>query len=182
MRKKVEAHQKCIAFEKPITAMSFTNHCQKVSVTVKGERLPRSYDAVFNSAPLGAMQRMDLTGLNLNWGTKQAIRSLGYGASCKVGIRFKTLWWRDPDVNLNINFGGVAKTDLPLRVCVYPSYNIHDKINQPGVLLCSYTWSQEAQRVASLISRKSPNEEDELRILLIHNLAKLHAKTNDQKD
>ena len=183
MRKEVEvAGKKSIAFEKTVTAMRFTNHCQNVSVNIKGEHSPRNYDAVFNSAPLGAMQRMDLSGLNLNWGTKQAIRSLGYGASCKVGIRFKTLWWKDPQVNLNINRGGVAKTDLPLRVCVYPSYNIHDKHDQPGVLLCSYTWSQEAQRVASLINRNSPENEDELRVLLIHNLAKLHAKTNDHKD
>ena len=40
------------------------------------------YDAVFNSAPLGSMQRMDLRGLNLNWGTKQAIRSLGQYHLC----------------------------------------------------------------------------------------------------
>lgn len=33
------------------------------------------------------MQRMGLEGLKLNWGTKQAIRSLGYSASCKIGGR-----------------------------------------------------------------------------------------------
>ena len=62
----------------------------KIRVTIQGkesEEEHREYEAVFNSAPLGAMQRMDLRGLNLNWGTKQAIRSLGYGASCKVGIK-----------------------------------------------------------------------------------------------
>ena len=122
---------------------------------------------------------MDLSGLNLNWGTKQAIRSLGYGASCKVGIRFKNLWWIK---SLGIHQGGVAKTDLPLRVCVYPSYNCHDDVEKPGVLLCSYTWSQEAQRLGSLISRKSPEDEEELKTLLIDNLAKLHSKTNDRED
>ena len=178
-------NKKRIHFHKQVTAMSLVKDKDKdiydaVDVTVKEEDKPRQYDAVFNSAPLGAMQRMDLSGLNLNWGTKQAIRSLGYGASCKVGIRFKNLWWiKEP---LNINKGGVAKTDLPLRVCVYPSYNIHDDADKPGVLLCSYTWSQEAQRVAALINNKSPEGEDELRNLLIHNLAKLHSKTNDNKD
>ena len=68
-------------------------------------------------------------------------------------------------MTLGISEGGVAKTDLPLRVCVYPSYNLKDyipgKIEKPGVLLCSYTWSQEAQRVASLINRDSPEGETE---------------------
>jgi monoamine oxidase len=182
MRKKIEANKKCISFQKAVTAIGLVEDedlDEAVEVTIKGENSPRRYDAVFNSAPLGAMQRMNLSGLNLNWGTKQAIRSLGYGASCKVGIRFKNLWWIK---HLNINKGGVAKTDLPLRVCVYPSYNINDNVDEPGVLLCSYTWWQEAQRVASLINNKSPEGEEELKTLLLHNLAKLHSKTNDQND
>ena len=162
-----------------------------VRVTVKGEDEPREYHSVFNSAPLGSMQRMDLRGLNLNWGTKQAIRSLSYGASCKIAIRFKSLWWIRA---LGISKGGVGKTDLPIHFCVYPSYNIEeagDPSNpkdpgQPGVLLCSYTWSQEAQRIATLIntrsSSKDPSQreaeekakEEELKELLIDNLAKLH--------
>ena len=89
---------------------------RELAVQVAGESQARHYDAVFNSAPLGNMQRMDLRGLNLNWGTKQAIRSLGYGASCKIGIRFKQLWWKQK--NLQINHGGVSKTDQPIRNCV----------------------------------------------------------------
>ena len=111
----------------------------ELAVEVAGEAEPRRYDAVFNSAPLGNMQRMDLRSLNLNWGTKQAIRSLGYGASCKIGIRFKQLWWKQK--NLQINEGGVSKTDQPIRNCVYPSYNKDDPDDKPGVLLASYTWS-----------------------------------------
>lgn len=93
-------------------------HCllPELAVEIAGEPRAREYDAIFNSAPLGNMQRMDLRGLNLNWGTKQAIRSLGYGASCKIGIRFKELWWKKK--NLQINKGGSSKTDLPIRNCV----------------------------------------------------------------
>ena len=112
-----------------------------------------------------------MQGLYLNYGTKQAIRNLGYGASCKVGIRFKKLWWRQAPFNIK---GGVAKTDLPIRACVYPSYNLEDDPNEPGVLLCSYTWSQEAQRMGTLIHRESPKYEDELKETLIDNLARLH--------
>lgn len=86
---------------------------------------------------------MDLQNAGLSWGTKQAIRSLNYGASCKVAIKFKTPWWQVAP--FSINKGGLSKTDLPLRVCVYPSYNIKSDLNpewnqhKPSVLLCSYT-------------------------------------------
>ena len=150
----------------------------ELAVEVAGEPRARVYNAVFNSAPLGNMQRMDLRGLNLNWGTKQAIRSLGYGASCKIGIRFKELWWKQ--MKLPINQGGVSKTDQPIRNCVYPSYNKDDPDDQPGVLLASYTWSQEAQRIGTLIADKSPEGEAELKALLIDNLARLHSETHDE--
>ncbi len=155
-----------------------------IRVTIQGkenEEQSRDYDAVFNSAPLGAMQRMDLRGLNLNWGTKQAIRSLGYGASCKVGIKFKYRWWVEEE-SLSITKGGVGKTDLPIRNCVYPSYNLTKadastlQEKKPGVLLCSYTWSQEAQRIGTLIKKGAdPESETELKALLIDNLARLHS-------
>ena len=84
-----------VSFGKKVTKMEYlasTDLQEMIGVHVADEKEYRKYDAVFNSTPLGSMQRMDLRGLNLNWGTKQAIRSLGYGASCKVGIRFKEMW------------------------------------------------------------------------------------------
>ncbi|KAK4696357.1 hypothetical protein P7C71_g1551, partial [Lecanoromycetidae sp. Uapishka_2] len=162
-----------------------------IRVTIQskeGKEKPRDYDAVFNSAPLGAMQRMDLRGLNLNWGTKQAIRSLGYGASCKVGIKFKYRWWVEEE-SLSIIKGGSGKTDLPIRNCVYPSYNLTKadastgETKKPGVLLCSYTWSQEAQRIGALIKKSAdPESETELKALLIDNLARLHSKKPSEYD
>ena len=174
-----------IHYHKTVTGMSYidydndnnkTGPFDKVGVTVGGESTPRVYDAVFNSVPLGAMQHMELEGLNLNWGTKQAIRNLGYGASCKVGIQFKTMWWMKD--GLNIYSGGISKTDLPLRWCVYPSYNIYDDVNKPAVLLASYTWGQEGDRIGALVNGASPKHEGELKRLLIHDLARLH--TNDE--
>lgn len=160
-----------------------------VNIQKKGsEENSKVYDAVFNSAPLGSMQRMDLRGLNLNWGTKQAIRSLAYGASSKVGIKFKYRWWVE-EKSLSITQGGVGKTDLPIRNCVYPSYNLTTadasttQEKKPGVLLCSYSWSQEAQRIGTLINQgEDPASETELKALLIDNLARLHSKTPDQYD
>ncbi|KAJ4246033.1 hypothetical protein NW762_013778 [Fusarium torreyae] len=136
----------------------------------------KDYFAVFNSTTLGALQRMNLKDAGLLWGTKQAIRSLGYGASCKVAIKFKSPWWQEDP--FYIEKGGIAHTDLPLRVCVYPSYNIPDMENtqeRSAVLLVSYTWGQDAQRIGALISDKSPENEKQLIKVLLHDLALMHA-------
>ncbi|RGP60971.1 hypothetical protein FSPOR_10284 [Fusarium sporotrichioides] len=146
----------------------------------------KEYFAVFNSTTLGALQRMNLKDAGLLWGTKQAIRALGYGASCKVAIKFKTAWWQKEP--FRIRKGGLAHTDLPLRVCVYPSYNI--KANEgeewnpdkPAVLLCSYTWGQDAQRMGALISPDSPKNEQQLVSVLLHDLALLHAEETGDWD
>ncbi|OAL30364.1 hypothetical protein AYO22_01562 [Fonsecaea multimorphosa] len=186
-----------IALTKRVTAMSYKNYKSKVmfkddnigeiEVTTEGlggetNQNTNTYHAVFNSAPLGAMQRMHLEGLNLSWGVKQGIRSLGYGSSCKVGVLFETQWWRDVEhTKLNICEGGVSKTDRPIRCCVYPSYNIDDPVDKPGVLLVSYTWSQEAIRMGSLIKNDDPKAGEELKQTIIHDLARLHAiKLNGQ--
>ncbi|KAK2028749.1 hypothetical protein LX32DRAFT_682930 [Colletotrichum zoysiae] len=152
--------------------------------TATGEPLePKRYFTVFNSATLGATSRMDLSNAGLLWDTKQAIRCLNYGASTKVGIKFKTAWWRRSP--FNIDKGGLARTDLPLQVCVYPSYNIDkdlDPIDKPAVLLVSYTWGQTAQRLATLMASKGQKtneeilkEEAELKDVLLRDLAYLHA-------
>lgn len=166
-------------FHRQVTAIKTDLEEGSIGLKIKHTDYPdhiteeRKYFAVFNSTTLGALQRMDLTQADLNYGTKQAIRSLGYGASCKVGMKFKTAWWmKEP---LNINRGGIGKTDLPLRVCVYPSYSVGDEKCEPAVLLCSYTWAQDAQRIGSLISSTSPTGENELKEVLFHNLALLHA-------
>ncbi|KAH8759909.1 hypothetical protein F5883DRAFT_647807 [Diaporthe sp. PMI_573] len=116
-----------------------------------------NYLTVLNSTTLGSMNRMDLSKTGLFWDTKQAIRCLGYGASCK---------------------GGLAHTDFPLQVCVYPSYNVDDPVNEPIVLLVSYTWGQTAQRLASLIPscNDDSSAQEELRNVLIHDLTLLTAQ------
>ncbi|KAF5638864.1 amino-acid oxidase [Fusarium sp. NRRL 25303] len=149
--------------------------------TKKVETKDREYFAIFNSTTLGAFQRMELFDAGLSWGTKQAIRALGYGASSKVGMKFRTAWWQTPP--FNIAKGGVSRTDLPLRVCVYPSYNIksnegEDKWDptKPAVFLCSYTWGQDAQRIGALCSNNTTQDDAELKRLIIHDLARLHAR------
>lgn len=92
---------------------------------------PRRYSTVFNTTTLACLQRMDLRGTGLSFAQKEAIRALKYDTSCKIAIRFKTNWWKRAGIVC-----GEAATDLPIGLCVYPSYNINDGVGKPVVLLC----------------------------------------------
>jgi monoamine oxidase len=152
----------------------------KVEVTTRDYNtqveVTSEYAAVINTTTLGALQKIDLTGMELPYGMKSAIRILRYDTSTKVGIKFKTMWWKEKE--FDITLGGVAKTDLPIRVCVYPSYNIDD--TGPGVLLASYTWGQDSERIAAHVSTNSPTGDKGLKELMIYNLARLHTVTIDK--
>ncbi|CAM1507624.1 Fc.00g072650.m01.CDS01 [Cosmosporella sp. VM-42] len=143
-----------------------------MSVKCFGEEAPRTgYTTVFNTTSLGCLARIDTQSLNLHPSVKDGIRCLHYDDSAKLALRFSYPWWI---VDCKITEGGAATTDLPLRTCVYPSYNIHDDKEKPAVLLASYTWSQDATRVGSLVGKEE--KERELVDLVLRDLAKLHAK------
>jgi monoamine oxidase len=138
----------------------------------EGSRLP--YTTVFNTTSLPCLQRMDLTGLDLHPSQKDAIRSLHYDDSAKVAMKFSYPWWI---TRCGITSGGVATTDTPLRTCVYPSYNVHDPKDQSATLICSYTWAQDATRIGNLIAQN----DNELRDLMLDNLARVHLKNFRQQ-
>ncbi|KAI0139833.1 hypothetical protein GGR57DRAFT_509562 [Xylariaceae sp. FL1272] len=195
---------------KLVTAMTLVGEEgeeKKIAVAVRGEPQPREYDTVFNTTTFGALQKMDLTGLELPYAMKSAIRSLRYDTSTKVAIQFDKPWWiqenRIPG-GLDGIKGGLGKTDLPLRTCVYPSYNIDDyKPDDPStwrtVLLCSYTWGSDSERIASMVKQvntkgsatapgsegyaspqdESPDREALLKETMIDNLARLHSTTEE---
>ncbi|OJJ42138.1 hypothetical protein ASPZODRAFT_20736 [Penicilliopsis zonata CBS 506.65] len=123
-----------------------------MSVHVDGEAHPRKYSAVFNSASLPCMRRMKMGPETLRPGQRAAIQSVHYDASTKIAIKIQC---------------GQASTDLVIRTCVYPSPEGGQTCT---VLLCSYTWAQDAQQMASLVQ----GDPDKLARLLRHNLALLH--------
>ena len=143
-----------------------------MSVKCVDEDAPRTgYTTVFNTTSLGCLARIDTQSLSLHPSVKDGIRCLHYDDSAKLALKFRYPWWI---VDCDIKEGGVASTDLPLRTCVYPSYNIHDGEKKPAVLLASYTWAQDATRVGSLVGNET--KEKELVELVLRDLAKLHAK------
>ncbi len=73
----------------------------------------------------------------------RAIRELHYDASAKILFQCRRRFWEQDDGI----FGGGTITDLPVRNIYYPD---HGRETGRGVLLASYTWSEDAQRWGSL--------------------------------
>lgn len=77
---------------------------------------------------------------------QRAIRQLHYDASAKILFQCRRRFWEEDDGI----FGGGTITDLPIRVVYYPD---HSRETGRGVILASYTWSEDAQRWGSLDPR-----------------------------
>jgi monoamine oxidase len=73
----------------------------------------------------------------------RAIRQLHYDASAKIFFQCRRRFWETDD---GIAGGGTI-TDLAVRNIFYPE---HGRETGRGVLLASYTWSEDAQRWGSL--------------------------------
>jgi monoamine oxidase len=74
---------------------------------------------------------------------QRAIRQLHYDASAKILLQCRHRFWEEKDGI----FGGGSVTDLPIRNIYYPEQG---RETGRGVLLASYTWSEDAQRWGSL--------------------------------
>ncbi len=74
---------------------------------------------------------------------QRAIRQLHYDASAKILFQCKRRFWEQDDGI----FGGGTLTDLPIRNLYYPD---HGRETGRGIILASYTWSEDAQRWGSL--------------------------------
>ncbi|MEW6402303.1 MAG: flavin monoamine oxidase family protein [Chloroflexota bacterium] len=77
---------------------------------------------------------------------QRAIRQLHYDASAKIFFQTRRRFWEEDDGI----FGGGTVTDLPIRNLYYTDYGKH---TGRGILLASYTWSEDAQRWGSLSPR-----------------------------
>lgn len=74
---------------------------------------------------------------------QRAIRQLYYDASAKILLQSRRRFWEDDEGIV----GGGTITDLPIRNLYYPD---HGRETGRGILLASYTWSEDAQRWGSL--------------------------------
>lgn len=91
---------------------------------------------------------------------QRAIRQLHYDASAKIFFQTRRRFWEE-DEGI---YGGGTVTDLAIRNLYYTDYG---KETGRGILLASYTWSEDAQRWGSLL----PHERIEQ---AIENVAAIH--------
>ncbi|KAF2843230.1 FAD-linked reductase [Patellaria atrata CBS 101060] len=136
------------------------------------------YATVYKTTTMGALQCMDLSGLKLPEELFTGIRSLSYDRASKVVIVFSNPWWikyKEPETGAPlISDGGFSCTDLLIHTVVYPSWN--DWEDKPAVPMGSYTWTQDATRIGSLIpdhNTHKPSADDELVTLMLQNLSKI---------
>lgn len=97
---------------------------------------------------------------------QRAIRQLHYDASAKIFLQCRRRFWETDDGI----YGGGSVTDLAVRNVFYPE---HGRATGRGVLLASYTWSEDAQRWGSL----SPSER---LAQAVENLAQFHPQIVDE--
>ena len=176
-------------YNKRVTRIDWNGNMDMSVYTQDTPGEPTTYAGVFSSTTLRCLKMIDTSRAHLAYPVKRAIRSLDYGPSAKVGIVFDRPWWRTDLVN-PVTTGGLGHSDLTIRTCVYPSYNIGND-EGPHVLLVSYTWQQDAERIGSLMcSTVEPGAldhkatmVDEARLveLLCSDLARLHKVESETK-
>ncbi|KAI6020427.1 flavin-containing amine oxidoreductase-domain containing protein [Pisolithus microcarpus] len=137
-----------------------------VEVTVHKESTRHVYSHVFSTIPLPVLRTIDMTDAGLNLKQQNALRQFEYGPSVKIAIHFKEPWWT---TKLNI-VGGQSFTDLPIRTIVYPSYSV-DSDTPSTVLIASYCWTTDAERLGSLAVL---DKREVLKELVLRNLAEAH--------
>jgi monoamine oxidase len=132
----------------------------------------KKYSHVISTLSLPVLRTIDLTNSKLDILQSNALRQLQYGPSIKVGILFTEPWWTT-DFGI---VGGQSYTDLPIRTVVYPSYGAHTD-TPSNTLIASYCWTNDAERLGSLIRTGQKKYEEQLEYLVLSNLAAVHGKT-----
>jgi len=163
--------------EAPVTSIGLEDPDDGVSpIVVKAGGLDRKYSHVISTLPLPVLRTIDLTNSHLDVLQINALRQLEYGPSCKIGILFTEAWWttgKDKnDEPFNI-VGGQSFSDLPIRTVVYPSYGS----GTSNVLIASYTWTTDADRLGALMGTGKKEYDDQLEALVLNNLATIHNVT-----
>ncbi len=102
----------------------------------------------------------------LSQSKRRAIRQLHYDASGKILFQCRRRFWEEDDGIV----GGGSITDLAIRNIFYPDAG---RATGRGILLASYTWSEDAQRWGSL----SP---DERIVQALENVAVIHPQIKEE--
>ncbi len=122
-------------------------------------------DHAIVTVPFAVLRHVEMV-KPLSQAKRRAIRQLHYDASAKILFQCRRRFWEEDEGIV----GGGTVTDLAIRNIYYPESG---RATGRGVLLASYTWSEDAQRWGSL----SP---DERIVQALENVAVIHPQIRDE--
>ncbi|MFN2487479.1 MAG: flavin monoamine oxidase family protein [Acidimicrobiia bacterium] len=139
------------------------------SVTVRYRTRGGLFEAVGEFAvitiPFSVLRHVEVAP-GFSYAKQKAIRQLTYDASAKVFLQFRRRFWEEDD---QIR-GGTTVTDLAIRNVFYPE---HGDETGRGVVLASYTWSEDAHRWGSLATEDRIDQ-------ALENLAIIHPQARSE--
>ena len=173
----IQAGGGVIKLNAPVSSIALTNpDLENSTMTVTAAGQQHIYSHVISTLPMPSLRKIDLTGSKLEVMQANVLRESSYGPSIKIGIRFSEAWWttgQDRDGNYFNIVGGQSFTDLPIRTVVYPSYGVYSE-TPSTTLVASYCWTYDAELIGALIGTGQQKYEDQLKALVLSNLAAIH--------
>ncbi|KAG8714986.1 hypothetical protein FRC09_017049 [Ceratobasidium sp. 395] len=127
-----------------------------------------TYSHVIFAIPPPCIRMIDISTCELDFAQRQALRELELAPSSKVGMKFKTHWWKNP--NVDITRGGQSTTDRFARTIVYPSQGNFVST----ALIVSYCWTQDSLVMGALMQGKGSPAYERLKQILLEDLAHVH--------
>ncbi len=149
----------CIRFGAKMIGLEQTANKVRVHYQTAAGRFEASGDYVIVTVPFPVLRHIEAQP-PFSFPKQRAIRQLHYDASAKIVMQFRRRFWEEDEGV----FGGGTVTDLPIRNVYYPD---HGRETGRGVVLASYTWSEDAQRWGSL------SEQDRI-FQALEDLARIH--------
>jgi monoamine oxidase len=131
-----------IRFGARMIAMDQTPDSAIVHYETAAGRFQAAGDYAIITAPFPVLRHVEVL-KPFSRAKQRAIRQLHYDASAKIFFQTRDRFWETEDGIV----GGGTVTDLPIRNLYYTNYG---KETGRGILLASYTWSEDAQRWGSL--------------------------------
>ena len=141
-----------------------TPHTTPALLLVRAEK---KYSHVISTMSFECLCMVDLDHLYLSYGQRNAIRQLTCTPSIKMGLQFKTAWWKELGI-----VGGQSSTDRSISDMVYPSdgpHESHPNTTKSNCMIAAYNGMKDSRRVSrrlgGLMKGKDTPEERVMRDL-----------------
>jgi Flavin containing amine oxidoreductase len=133
-----------------------------IEVSVRGEATACPFQHVISTVSLACLRKFKLDDGLLNYHQRQALRQLQCDAAVKIGIKFKSAWWKE---RFDIA-GDHSYTDRNVRIVGYPW------CPSSTVLIASYVNTRDATQLGGFIG--AGKDDEQLKKLVLEDLAAIH--------